>query len=83
MAPGDDCWVAYFEDGHGQYYVHLSKFELESFYVAITSIILMHFWPILVIFDLGSTFLYVSAHFTFGIDIMCDSIGVPICVATW
>lgn len=58
------------------------RLKVEAFNVVITSIVLVCYHPTLILFYLGSIYLYVSAYFSLGFDIPYDRISVLVHVST-
>lgn len=52
--------------------------EVEAYDVVIVGIILVFCRPNFMLFNLGSIFSYVSTYFAIGIDIICESLAMPI-----
>lgn len=63
-------------------YAFLGKPKVESSNVVITGIISVSHQPTFMLYDLGSTFYFVSVYFTSSLDMMYESIIVPIYVST-
>ncbi|XP_055830929.1 uncharacterized protein LOC129899959 [Solanum dulcamara] len=59
-----------------------TRYRLEAKASVITCIILVCHCPTSVLFDPGSTYSYISAYFSSGIDLLCDCMSVPVgCLA--
>lgn len=65
-------------------YAHCYAFpggpQVEAYVAVITCIVILCHQPGTVLFDIGSTFFYVSAYFALDIDMICDSLSIPMCV---
>lgn len=75
-------WVTHFGSGCGQCYDFSRKPKIETYDVGITSIVLVFHHPIIVLFDLGFIFSYVSIYFDTDIDDMYEFLAMPIPIST-
>ncbi|WMV46385.1 hypothetical protein MTR67_039770 [Solanum verrucosum] len=71
-----------FEGGRSHYYAFSGRPEAKTSDVVITSIILVCHRPATILFDPGSTYSYMSTYFTSSLDILCESLDLPVHVST-
>lgn len=66
----------------GYYYGFPGRLEAKAFDAVITSIVLVCYHPISVLFDPGLTYFYVSTYFSLGFDLSYDIIFVSVHFST-